>query len=205
MRRLWPLVLLCVSLPALAAAQARTYSVDPEASKLTVHAGRAGLFKFAGHEHEIAVGRFSGEVVADAGEIGRSSVSLVFDAGSLKVLAEGEPAEDVPKVQARMLGTDVLDVARFPEVTFRSSKVEGRPMSEGVYNVRIVGTLGIRGQAQELTVPLRVEVAGDTLTATGQAIGRQSGFGITPVSVAGVVKVKDEVAVEYKIVAKAAR
>jgi hypothetical protein len=38
--------------------------VDAEASKLTVHAGRAGLFKFAGHEHEIAVGRFSGEVVA---------------------------------------------------------------------------------------------------------------------------------------------
>src|SRR5262245_20167565 len=160
MRRVWPLVLLCVSLPALSAAQARTYSVDAEASKLSVHAGRAGLFKFAGHDHEIAVGHFSGEVVADAAEIGRSTVNLVFDASSLKVLAEGEPPEDVPKVQSRMLGPDVLDVARFPEVAFRSSRVEGRPMSEGVYNLRVAGTLELRGQTQELPVPLRVQVSG---------------------------------------------
>lgn len=203
MRTFCLIALLGASLPAAAAAQARTYTVDAEASRLTVHAGRAGLFKFAGHEHEIAAGKFNGEVVADPADIGRSSVSLVFDAGSLKVLAEGEPPEDAPKVQTRMLGADVLDAVRFPEISFRSLKVEGRQESEGIYNVRVTGGLGVRGRTQELTLPLRVEIAADTLTAMGQAVIRQSGFGITPVSVGGVVKVKDELAVEYKIVAKA--
>lgn len=204
MRGLCLLALICARLPSLAEAQVRTYNVDPEASRLVVHAGRAGLFKFAGHEHEIAVGSFNGQVIADPTNIGQSSVSLVFDAGSLKLLAEGEPPEDVPKVQSRMLGPDVLDVARFPEIAFRSATVDGRQESEGIYNVRVTGGLGVRGQTQQLTLPLRVELSADTLTATGQAVIRQSAFGITPVSVAGVVKVRDEVAVEYKIVAKAA-
>ena len=203
MKRLCLLALLCACLPGVAEAQVRTYDVDPEASRLTLHAGRAGLFKFAGHAHEIAVGSFSGQVSADPTNIGRSSVSLVFDAGSLKVLAEGEPPEDVPKVQSRMLGPDVLDVVRFPEIAFRSATVDGRQESEGLYNVRVTGGLGVRGQTQQITLPLRVELSADTLTATGQAVIRQSAFGIVPVSVAGVVKVKDEVAVEYKIVAKA--
>jgi hypothetical protein len=48
---------------------------------------------------------------------------------------------------------------------------------------------------------LRVEVGGDTLKASGQLVLRQTEYGITPVTVAGVVKVKDELKIDYAFVA----
>ena len=46
-------------------------------------------------------------------------------------------------------------------------------------------------------------VSGDTLTASGKAVLRHDQFGMEPVSAAGgSVKVKNEIAVEYRIVAR---
>src|ERR1700724_2964837 len=108
------------------AADGATYVVDPARSAVVIHVGRAGLFKFAGHEHEILAPRLEGEVQADPSDLGRSSVRLALEATALKVSGQGEPPEDVPKVQARMVGPELLDVAHFPSVTFRSTKLEGR-------------------------------------------------------------------------------
>ena len=56
-----------------------------------------------------------------------------------------------------------------------------------------------------VTLPLAVEVGADGLEATGRMTIRQTDYGIDPVSVAGVVKVKNELAIEYTIVAPPAR
>jgi polyisoprenoid-binding protein YceI len=54
-----------------------------------------------------------------------------------------------------------------------------------------------------ITLPVHVEVSGDTLTASGKAVLRHDQFGMLPVSAAGgSVKVKNEIAVEYRIVAR---
>jgi hypothetical protein len=39
------------------AAEGTTYVVDPARSMVAIHVGRAGLFKFAGHEHEVLAPR----------------------------------------------------------------------------------------------------------------------------------------------------
>jgi polyisoprenoid-binding protein YceI len=182
-----------------AAAESRTYVVDPEQSAATVHVGRAGLFKFAGHEHEVLAPRFTGEIRADPLDLAGSSVSLTIDATALKVSARGEPPEDVPKVHERMVGPELLDVARFPSVTFRSTKIEGRETGKGVYELQIKGELMLHGLTRAVVVQARVEVVGDALTATGSFVIRHTDFGLTPVSVAGVVKVKNEIAIDYKI------
>ncbi|HXB57272.1 MAG TPA: YceI family protein [Vicinamibacteria bacterium] len=180
-------------------AEPRTYVVDPERSTATIHVGRAGLFKFAGHEHEVLAPRFTGDIQADPANLTGSSVSLTIDATSLKVSGRGEPPEDVPKVQERMVGPELLDVARFPSVTFRSTKIEGHEAGKGVYDLQITGELMLHGFTRSTVVQARVEVAGDALTATGSFVLRHTDFGLTPVSVAGVVKVKNEIAIEYKI------
>src|SRR5262249_61436576 len=95
-----------------AAAAERRFAVDPDASSIAVHVGKAGMFKFAGHEHEVLAPRFSGEVVADADELSRSSVALSFESGALTVSEKGEPAGGAPKVQAKKLGADGMDAAR---------------------------------------------------------------------------------------------
>jgi polyisoprenoid-binding protein YceI len=181
------------------AAEPRTYVVDPERSAVTIHVGRAGLFKFAGHEHEVLAPRFGGDILADPLDLARSSVCLTLDATSLKVSDRGEPPEDVPKIQQKMVGPELLDVTRFPSVTFRSTKIEGSETGKGVYELRITGDLTLHGAARSTVVQVRVEVASDGLTATGSFVLRHTDFGLTPVSVAGVVKVKNEIAIDYKI------
>jgi polyisoprenoid-binding protein YceI len=52
-------------------------------------------------------------------------------------------------------------------VTFRSTKVEGRETTKGVYALRITGELTLHGVTRSTLVPMRVELSGDTLVATG--------------------------------------
>jgi polyisoprenoid-binding protein YceI len=193
-------LLVCALSPRPSRAEGRRFVLDPARSSLTVRTGRAGLFGFAGHEHVIVASGVRGEVVADAASLASSSVSVTLAAGSLKVQAEGEPADDVPKVQARMTGPELLDVARFAEISFRSQAVSGKEAAGGAFDLVVSGNLSLHGVTRPRTFEVHVEVSGNTLTATGKSTIPQSAFGLEPVSVGGVVKVKDDVAVDYKFV-----
>ncbi len=189
---------------AISAGAEEAFVVDSAASSLRISVGRAGLFSFAGHEHEVLATAIEGRIVANPEEAARSWVELRFETSGLKVEGKGEPAGDAPKVQAKLAGPEVLNVARFPEVTFRSTAVEARQAPDGSWNLRVTGDVTIKGVSRSLVLPLRVQMAEGVLTATGQTVLKQREFGITPVSVAGVVKVKNELALDYKIVARVA-
>jgi polyisoprenoid-binding protein YceI len=195
------LPLLCA---AAAGAAPRTYVVDPAASSVRIHVGKSGAFSFAGHNHEVAAPAVSGEVTADTADLEASRVALTFQAAALKVLPEGEPAGDPPKVEEAMRGPKVLDAARFPTITFKSQRVAGKDVGGGAYDLELTGELSLHGITQALTLPVHVEVAGETLTASGKATIRHDQFGMQPVSAGGgTVKVKNEIGIEYRLVAKA--
>jgi len=182
----------------------RAYAVDAAASVVTIHVGKSGVFGFAGHEHEVVAGSVEGRVEGDPDDLARSSVTLTFAGAGLKVSAEGEPAGDAPQVQEIMAGPKVLDIARFPTIEFRSRQVSGRRNPDGTYELQIGGELALHGVTRPLTVPVRVQVSGDTLTVTGRASVGQRAFGIEPVSAGGgTVKVKNEIGIDFKIVARA--
>jgi polyisoprenoid-binding protein YceI len=67
--------------------------------------------------------------------------------------------------------------------------------------MRVTGTLTLHGVEGGIGLPVRVVVSGDTLRASGTFSLRQTDHGMKPVSVGGVVKVKDEVSIEFTIVA----
>jgi polyisoprenoid-binding protein YceI len=182
----------------------RTYRVDPAGSSVRIHVGKSGAFAFAGHTHEVVAPAFSGEVTADPDDLSASRVTLVFDAAALKVLPEGEPAGDAAKVEEAMRGPKTLDAARFAEITFKSGKVSGRSGAGGTWDLQVAGEMTLHGVSRPLTLPVKVELQGDTLTASGEAVLRQDEFGMHPVSAGGgTVKVKNEVQVAYKFVAHA--
>jgi polyisoprenoid-binding protein YceI len=200
------LALVAVASASAGAAAEQGYTVVAGESAVRIHVGRSGVFKFAGHSHEVVAPSVRGTVIADPADLARSSVTLSFDAAELKVTGEGEPAQDVPKVQETMTGPKVLDVARFPAITFRSRSVAGKQTSAGVYDLQVVGDLDLHGVTRSLTLPMRVEVHGPTLTATGKTVLRHSDFGMKPVSAGGgTVKVKNEIGADYRIVARAGR
>jgi polyisoprenoid-binding protein YceI len=197
---LWVLAL-GSALPAAAAT--RTYVIDSSASAVQVHVGKSGVFGFAGHTHEVAAERFAGRVDADPDDLARSSVELSFDASGLKVSAPGEPEGDAPKVQEVMAGPKVLDVSRFPAIRFRSRQVSGRRAADGAYELEVAGEVSLHGVSRAVTLPVRVELSGATLTASGRTALAQRAFGIEPVSAGGgTVKVKNEVGIEFRIVAR---
>ncbi len=102
-----------------------SFVVDPARSHLRLHLGRAGLFKFMGHEHHIEAPLAEGRVLVVEGDPVRSSVQLRFESAKLALIPGSEPEGDIPKVEERMRGPEVLDVARYPEIAFASTSVEG--------------------------------------------------------------------------------
>lgn len=197
---------LALTLSAAAAPAAEVaYDVDAARSSVVIQVGRSGVFSFAGHTHTVTAPAVRGRVVAVDGDVARSTVRLSFDTARLTVLERGEPAGDAPKVQAAMLGPKVLDAARFPEITFESTAVAGTQSAPGAFQLTVRGSLTLHGVTRAVALPLAVEVSARELKATGRLTIRQSDYGIEPVSVAGVVKVKNELAIEYTIVAAPAR
>ena len=192
------LVLLMAAAPVQAAP--RVYTLEPARSQLTIHVGKAGLFGFAGHEHQIVAGAFRGTATFDPERLAQSSVDVTFDAGALRVSGQGEPAGDVPQVQAAMVGASCLDAGRFPTIRFvsRSVAAVGAAGPQGG-DLALRGELTLHGVTRPLTLRVHLDVTGQTLEATGTTTLQQTDFGITPISKAGVVKVKDELTLAWHI------
>lgn len=183
-------------------AERATYRVDPANSHASIHVGKAGAFSFiAGHTHDVIGPIHDGVLQIDVDDPSQSRARLTIASSELEVSAEGEPEGDAPKVQEAMESAKVLDVSRYPEIAYESHSVTVKSRRDRVLEVSITGQLTIRGVTRPVTVPMRVEIADGTLSAQGHFEVKQSEFGIKPVSVGGVVAVKDTLQVEISIVA----
>jgi polyisoprenoid-binding protein YceI len=172
-----------------APAHGETWAVEPQKSSFTVHVFKSGLFSAFGDNHEVRATVASGSV--SDGE--QPAVEIEVDARQMTVLDPELAKEKRAEVQKRMLGPEVLDVAKFPEIRFKSTAV--KQIAEGRWHVE--GELELRGKK----VPLSFEVAGSKERFRGSATVRQRAFGIKPISAGGgTVNVKDEVKVDFEIV-----
>lgn len=103
-----------------------------------------------------------------------------------------------------MLSDRVLDVARYPTITFESDQVSVQKQAAAGSTLRVDGRLTLHGVTKPVSIPVVVRLDGSRMTASGQATVRQSAFGIRAVTAAGgTVRVKDEVGVAFSIVAVA--
>jgi polyisoprenoid-binding protein YceI len=183
----------------------RTFTIDGNASTAAAHVGKTGILGAAGHEHNVVAKIIQGEVVLDAEDLAASSVDLIVDARTLRVSEEGEPEGDQPKVQEAMRGPQVLDVGRFGTIHFGSNSVSGKQAGPGAYDLVIAGELSLHGVSRAVSVPVHVEVNGPALTASGKLVVKQTDFAIEPTNAAGgLVKVANEVALSFRIGARAA-
>jgi len=196
---------LILAAPAAIGADQRgdSYRLVASESSVIVHVGTSGLLSFAGHDHEVSAPAMTGAVEIDPANPSRSAVTAEFRAASLKVTGRGEPPSDIPEVQRTMLGERVLDVERFPVITFRSTSVSASSRGSGSADITVRGDLTLHGVTRPVSVTGTVTVAADVLTLRGRSSIRQTDFGIRPVTAgAGTVRVKNDLAVELTIVAR---
>jgi polyisoprenoid-binding protein YceI len=59
----------------------------------------------------------------------------------------------------RKMHKDILESARYPEVTFLANRVEGDILTVGTSTVQVHGLFGIHGAEHEVTVPAQIEFA----------------------------------------------
>jgi polyisoprenoid-binding protein YceI len=197
------LVVAMATWSAIPRAATATYRIDPSTSRFTIHVGKAGAFSFlAGHTHEVSGPIQSGSVDLDVDDVSSGGVRLAIAASDLKVSAEGEPEGDAPKVQAMMDSEKVLDVTRYPKLAYQSTTVALEHRRGDVLDLTTSGRLTIRDVTREVAAPVHVQLNGNALVATGRLRIKQSSYGIKPVSVGGVVAVKDELEIEFSISAK---
>ena len=197
-----------VSLAVMSAAPAgvgpTVLAIDPANSEVLIQVGKAGLLGFAGHAHEVSAPSVRGEVTFNPSDLPRASVSLEFDASALRVTGKNESPADVPEVQRVMLSGQVLDVAHYPTIAFRSRRVTVTSSTPTSADVLVEGDVTLHGTTRQMTI--RVAVAFDAeggLTARGSLSLKQSDFGMVPVTAAGgTVRVKDELEIQFVIKAR---
>ncbi|HEV8316756.1 MAG TPA: YceI family protein [Vicinamibacterales bacterium] len=197
------LLILCVcALPQSAGADQDVWTIQAKGSEVRIHVRRGGLLSAAGHEHEVIAPAVTGKVRMDPQRIEQATIDLTFNASALKVSGKGEPPDDVPKVQETMLSENVLDVAKYPTIAFRSRQIAVENRAGNHVRLRVVGDLTLHGVSRQIESPVDVNLSADRLTATGTLAVSQTQFGIKPVSAGlGTVKVKDEVTVSYTFTA----
>ena len=187
-------------LACLPAGAAEYRIVSPE-SRLHIHVGKAGLFGFAGHAHEVYAGEIEGRIRLEAGAWSSGSVELSLPASALRVDPETEPPKDLAEVQATM-ESRVLEIAAFPQIAFRSTAVSLESHSPKGARIALEGELSFHGVTRPIELPVEVTIEGQRLTAKGRIKARQKDYAIKPVSAAGgTVKVKDELEIDFEIVA----
>jgi polyisoprenoid-binding protein YceI len=200
-RRVLPLLLLTVF--AFGQSRTRTYTLVPSESSFWVSVGKAGLFSALAHDHEIGVKRFSGRVVVPEAGASGGSLEMEVDATSLEVLDKNPSEEDKKKIFNSM-HNEVLESAKHPKIAFKSVSVNDvKQTGDGAYSFVVNGDLTLRGVTKRIAVPVAATITPQQLRATGKYTLKQSDYGIKPYSAAGgAVKVKDEIVVNFNIVAK---
>lgn len=175
---------------APSSAYGQSKAIDVNRSSMKIRVFKSGAFAAFAHDHEIEAPIAGGTIDASA----HASVQLRVDSRKMKVLDPEMSADKRADIQHTMQSAAVLDAEKFPEITYQSTSVTGR--GEGHWEVH--GDLTLHGKKQ----PVVVEVSLESGHYRGTASIKQSDFSIEPIRIAGgTVKVKDELKVEFDIVA----
>jgi polyisoprenoid-binding protein YceI len=178
------------------------YTIDATKSSVSIAVGKTGAFSFAaGHTHEV-VGPIRGFVEVDRDDPSHSQVRITIPASELKVTGKGEPPGDVPKVQEAMESDKVLAIARYPQLLFESASITARDRRGETFELAVTGQLTVRDVTRPITIPVHAEVSPDSVPATGRFSIKQTDYGIKPISVAGLVTVKDALDIRFTIAAR---
>jgi polyisoprenoid-binding protein YceI len=156
-----------LTLPA--SAGTTTYQIDPRHSSANFTVTHLLISKVPGEFHGV-----TGTIIVDDGDITKSTVNVTIDASTLDT---NEPDRDKD-----LKSPNFFDIAKYPSITFRSTKVEKNPAG----NLKVTGDLTIHGVTKSVVLnatapqPAIKDPWGLTRTATSATtrINRQE-FGIT--------------------------
>jgi polyisoprenoid-binding protein YceI len=195
------LSLILTLLLCFAASAQVQFRIDAAQSKFMVHASRGGLGWFKGHSHEIAVRQFGGEARLNLDLINPASLDMTIRADSLEETSDAFTAQQ-KQIINKELDEIVLETAKYPEITFKSTDVTGK-INGSVFDVKIGGDMTLHGVTKHIVIPARVTVNGDTMRAQGEFSINRKDFKVNATNAFhGFVRIKHKLKFTFDIVAR---
>jgi polyisoprenoid-binding protein YceI len=177
------------------------FRLDPSQSTFIAHANRAGLAWFKGHSHRLAIKDFDGQASLSLDAVNPASLTMTARAASIE---ETDPFfnADQKKTINKEVNEIVLETAKYPEITFRSTEVRGS-LKNGAFDVEITGDLTLHGMTKRITIPATVTVSGDTLRAKGEFRINRKKWGVNATEAFhSLVKVRHTIIFEFDIIGR---
>jgi polyisoprenoid-binding protein YceI len=175
------------------------YAIDPKLTRFVVHAFATGFLSMFAHSPKIAIRGLLGDITFDPDAPDTASVKVVVDPMTLAVLDDTRDKAEIERVMRE----EVLEVSRFREVVFESTRVAATKLADTRYRADATGRLSLHGVTRAHTVTADVVLMGDLLRSNGAFTVLQSDYDITPVSIGGsAIKVKDELKFTFDLVAR---
>ena len=111
-------------------------------------------------------------------------------------------SSDRSTIKEHMLSSEQLDSSRYKEIEFNSSTCSSASGSNG--SVVVVGSMKLRGQSEQISVTLNVDLRGGQLYISGELDITATQFGFEPYSAyAGAVRNMDEMTIVLDLVGSA--
>ena len=124
-------------------AEAGTYTVEPEHTRVRFDVSHFGFTKYDGEFRKV-----SGTLTLDPAKPDASKVDIAIAANSVMV--------PNAKLKEELDGAQWLDTAKFPEITFKSTKV----VATGADTADVTGDFTLHGVTKPLTLKVKFNGAG---------------------------------------------
>ena len=167
-----------------------TYKFGPSNGRLLVKIEREGMAKKMGHDLTLEVANWDAEVTVDADNPANSQMTVNADTRSLEVIEWHGGVKPMTENDKKDIKKNIDEkVLTDGNVTFRSTSVN--PSGNGA---RVSGDLTINVSTQ----PSQFDLAVNGGKVTSSAAIAQTHFGIKPFKFMGMLKVKDQVNIEFE-------
>ncbi len=134
-------LLAAASLPALAAEK---YDIDSGHTQVQFTWNHFGF-----SNPSAMLEKISGDFELDTADLTKSSISVTLPLDGIHT--------GVPKLDEHLKSPDFFDAAKYPNVTFKSTKVE----KVGADHLKVTGDLTIHGVTKSVTLPVKINKIGD--------------------------------------------
>ena len=186
------------------AAQGRpVFRIDPAHSRIVIEVRRAGSLARIGHDHVVTAHDVRGYVAPAEGraDLYLRLEDLVVDEPELRAAAklDTHPSpEDIAGTRRNMLNAFQAEAFPFAVIHIQRRDPTG--------NAPLGIAVSLHGVTRTLETPVRLELAGDELSAAGALTLRQTDFDVKPLSIlGGALQVRDEVQASFTIQARRVR
>jgi len=177
----------------------KRYVIDSQESRFTVQAFASGMLAGFAHNPKFSVRQLEGELQFSPEDLAASSFTLTVKASSLN-LTDSVKEADRQEIQ-RTVMEEVLEAARYPDISFRSTGFAATRIAENWFRAQVPGVMELHGKSKPLAIDTQLRFADGDVRLSGEFALSLTEYSIKRVSaLGGLIKVKDDLKFAFDLV-----